>query len=201
MKTTELPLTERQKQALETRDRIRKAAFLLFEKKGFENVSMQEIARAAGCSAGNLYHYYKNKEALILQFTDHVDAVYDRLVKQIPKSYGPLKRLEWFVLHAIIESNEEDAIAMGFAHALKNPELHTLDPLTDRPYYRYLEQMIDACIRKGLITDEYTTEDVIRMILILQRGLLFHWRVEQGRFDITQMATRLVHGLIGQIRA
>lgn len=50
-------MTARKRQALEMRSRIQSAALDLFDKEGFENVSVEEIAQAAGCSVGNIYHY------------------------------------------------------------------------------------------------------------------------------------------------
>ena len=74
-------ITARKKQALETRGRIQSVALDLFDRNGFENVSVEEIAQAAGCSVGNIYHYFKSKDELVLQVTDHVDAAYLELEK------------------------------------------------------------------------------------------------------------------------
>ena len=52
----EKPLTTRKRQALEMRSRIQYVALDLFDRDGFENVSVEQIAQAAGCSVGNIYH-------------------------------------------------------------------------------------------------------------------------------------------------
>ena len=72
-------LTQRKMQALEMRSRIQSTALDLFDREGFENVSVEEIAQAAGCSVGNIYHYFKSKDELAIQVTDHVDAAYAEL--------------------------------------------------------------------------------------------------------------------------
>lgn len=48
------------------KERILKAALKLFSEKEFDDVSMQEIAAEAQCTAGNIYHYFKNKEELLI---------------------------------------------------------------------------------------------------------------------------------------
>ena len=45
-------MTARKQQAQQMRSRIRQAALDLFDKEGFENVSVEQIAQAAGCSVG-----------------------------------------------------------------------------------------------------------------------------------------------------
>jgi AcrR family transcriptional regulator len=49
----------------ETRQAILKAAGQLFAQRGFEAVTMREIAREAGCSHTTIYIYFKDKEALL----------------------------------------------------------------------------------------------------------------------------------------
>ena len=72
----EKKLTPRKQQALEMRRKIQTAALDLFDREGFENVSVESIAQASGCSVGNIYHYFKSKDELALQVTDNVDEVY-----------------------------------------------------------------------------------------------------------------------------
>ena len=70
----EKQLTARKRQALEMRSRIQNVALDLFDRDGFENVSVEQIAQAAGCSVGNIYHYFKSKDELIIHVTSSVDA-------------------------------------------------------------------------------------------------------------------------------
>ncbi len=51
----------------ETKQAIVTAAGRLFAERGFEAVTMREIAKAAGCSHTTIYLYFKDKEALLHQ--------------------------------------------------------------------------------------------------------------------------------------
>lgn len=53
----------------ETKKAILTAAAELFSVKGFEAVSIREIAKAAGCSHTTLYIYFTDKEALLHQLS------------------------------------------------------------------------------------------------------------------------------------
>lgn len=75
-----MTMTNRKRQAMETKLRIQEKALELFDKKGFENVSMEQIARAAGCSAGNIYNYFASKDLLAVKLMDHVDQIYDEMI-------------------------------------------------------------------------------------------------------------------------
>lgn len=51
----------------ETKRAIVSSAGLLFAERGFDAVTMREIAKEAGCSHTTIYLYYKDKEALLHQ--------------------------------------------------------------------------------------------------------------------------------------
>jgi len=53
----------------ETKEQILKAAGTLFANKGFDSVSIREIAKEAGCSHTTIYLYFKDKEALLHQLS------------------------------------------------------------------------------------------------------------------------------------
>ena len=85
-------LTSRKKQAMEMRSRIQAVALELFDKEGFENVSVEQIAQAAGCSVGNIYHYFKSKDELVIHgirypqqgiLRDNEKRVYFRVLREL----------------------------------------------------------------------------------------------------------------------
>ena len=55
----------RQARAAETRKRIVEAAIKLITENGFENVSIEDIAKEAEVSTGSFYTYFKKKEDIV----------------------------------------------------------------------------------------------------------------------------------------
>ena len=52
----------------ESRERILRAAIDIFQRKGFEETSMREIATEAGVATGAAYYYFASKDAIVLAF-------------------------------------------------------------------------------------------------------------------------------------
>ena len=75
-------MTPRKQQTLEIRAKIQNTALSLFDREGFENVSVEEIAQAVGCSVGNIYHYFKSKDELAIQVTQMVDRAYAEMEQE-----------------------------------------------------------------------------------------------------------------------
>src|SRR5271157_6320081 len=63
MSSTALPAARRT--ADERRERILEAAKQAFAAHGFHAATMQDVAQAAGMSAGNLYRTFPSKEAIV----------------------------------------------------------------------------------------------------------------------------------------
>ena len=72
----------------EMRKRIYEAAIKEFSEKGFNKASMREIAKSAGMTVGNLYRYFRGKEAL---FYSIISPAYDCLMELVGKSIEMVK--------------------------------------------------------------------------------------------------------------
>ena len=182
------------------RAKIQNTALALFDRDGFDNVSMQDIAREAGCSIGNLYHYFKSKDELAIQVTVHVDNAYQEWETLHPRAENPaLERLLDFVEFALETSAEEEVLYTAFIHGLKYPQQHTLKTYEERDYFRMLREMIEDCMEEGSIDRQLNVDDVRRELVILHRGTLFQWRIEESRFRLREkgraMAEHLLKGL------
>lgn len=61
--------SKHEKRSEETKKLILKAAGRLFAKKGYDAVTIREIAKEAGCSHTTIYLYFKDKVALLHELT------------------------------------------------------------------------------------------------------------------------------------
>ena len=52
----------------ETRRQIYETALRLFQKKGFEETTMREIAKEAGVALGGAYYYFQSKDEVVMEF-------------------------------------------------------------------------------------------------------------------------------------
>ncbi|KIF05584.1 TetR family transcriptional regulator [Streptomyces sp. RSD-27] len=116
-----LGLRERKKQR--TRQTIFEAALRLFLSRGFDDVSIVEIAEAAEVSKRTLFTYFPTKEDLVLHvFADHEDES-ARVVRGRPAGTSPLAALHAHELDALARRDPvtgltSDPEAVAFARLL-----------------------------------------------------------------------------------
>ncbi len=86
----------RQARSHETKNRILASAKMLFESKGFEKVTIEEMAREAQVSAPSIYSIFQSKRGVLLGLMDEAlpPEQHAALVEQSKKEKCPRKRLE-----------------------------------------------------------------------------------------------------------
>lgn len=67
-----LPAAPLQKRSLDKRARLKTAGLALFGEKGYENTSIDEIARRAKLAVGSFYQHFRSKRQLLLALMDEL---------------------------------------------------------------------------------------------------------------------------------
>ena len=191
-------LTPRKRQAIEMRAKIQSAALTLFNREGFENVSVEEIAQTVGCSVGNIYHYFKSKDELAIQVTQMVDEAYTVLEEEYlaDRETSGREKLMDFVGRSLEISASDEMLYKAFIHGLRYPEQAVLQKNDKRVYYRLLRELVDLCQREGSIHPSYEPDCLVEDLVVLHRGTLFEWRIYQEGFDIAKQGRRMADALL-----
>src|SRR5690606_32810271 len=116
------------KRSEETKQAILEAAGSLFAAKGFESVTMREIAKEAGCSHTTIYLYFQDKEALlhhlVLPPLQNLEEEFKLLQQEGHKE--PLRTLtqlgEKFILFCLRRRNMVNVLFMLKAERVDEPE-------------------------------------------------------------------------------
>ncbi|SBW22718.1 TetR family transcriptional regulator [Candidatus Protofrankia californiensis] len=92
------PLSLRERKKQRTHDALSAAAISLFLERGFDNVSVAEVAAAAEVSKPTLFTYFPSKEDLVLhRIVDHHGEA-ARVVRERPSGETPLAALERYFI-------------------------------------------------------------------------------------------------------
>ena len=198
------PALHERADAAVNRQQILMAARQLFDQRGVEQVTMDEIARAAGVGKGTLYRRYPDKSALVVELMDSCFVNFEReTLDEIQSS-----------------STSEDASAIDQLHAFLDrlidwTEEHTpyLGVIADQsegarrgsgrcgPIYRWLHGVVDYLLRQATAAGEANIVDTVYVadvilsavdvdLYVFQRRER-HYSPEQIRAGIHQLVDRL----------
>jgi len=130
---------------------ILRSAVAAFRRRGFHGASMDQIARALGMQKGNLYYYFKSKEAILFLCHDYsLDILLERLREVERQQAGPavkLRRLIVAFIHMILDELHGTALTMDL-QARSKPHFRRVVAKRDR-FDRGVRAVIEDGIRKG----------------------------------------------------
>lgn len=130
--------------AEERRLTLIRAAVRLFTEKGYGETRMEEIASAAGCTTGPLYHFFKTKADV---FEGVMDRYFTGVIHQVQESRGaldepsPLKRMKASV-DALLKI---ERIAAGQMFLREAPSI-----LGPKRWSKTLDKLVTAGIEEDL---------------------------------------------------
>lgn len=174
----------RQAQSQETKNRILASAKMLFESKGFEKVTIEEIAREAQVSAPSIYSIFQSKRGVLLGLMDEAlsPEQFEALVEQGKKEKCPYKRLE---ITASIARQLYDAekAQLSFLRgaSILDPVFKELEIEREKRRYQRQKETVKTMANEKVFTDNlslskirdilwaFTGRDFYRM-LVVERG-------------------------------
>jgi AcrR family transcriptional regulator len=129
-------------ESVSVREMILNNATRLFVERGYNGVSMREIAEACKLSKAGLYYHFTDKEALFLAILNgNLDAITNLVHKTNLRTQNTRERIIGFS-HAIFTELTIDQRSMI---RLANQELRNLQPALQEQFLKkYHEEFIDA---------------------------------------------------------
>src|SRR5437899_10724195 len=85
-------LERRQRERVQTRQKILEAARRMFVQHGYDATTMRAIAAKIGYTPTAIYHHFRNKEALLTELTTQDFRALAQALQQIGEVAGPLDR-------------------------------------------------------------------------------------------------------------
>jgi len=150
------------------------AAEALFNEKGFENTSVEDIVQRVGVAKGLFYYYFKSQEELLGAIVDKILDEMEQIVLQATNKEGltAMQRLQEM-------STSSDTIRarggrlMKFFHEERNQALHLqLEVRTMKFLVPAMEAIIKQGVREGVFNTPYPKETALALFGI--KGVIHH---------------------------
>ena len=144
-----------------------------FAAKGFEGASMQDLAKAAGMSAGNFYRYFPSKDAIIAALIERDLAEIQHEFNQIISSNTPRETFRNLV-RARVETpdfRKEAIITQIEALAAQKPEIAALKARMENDILGYLVAAFGRIANVGPTEAAQHFAPHGKFVMLLIRGL------------------------------
>jgi AcrR family transcriptional regulator len=186
------------------REMILERAAALFARRGYPGTSMNQVAEACGLSKATLYHYYKDKYALLVSIADsHVSRLQGIVQEALAENLGPEGQMRVLIRRLV----DEYAHAQN-AHRVLTEDVKFLEEEDRKRVLDKEREVVDgfakvvAALRPDL--KQAAMSKPLTMLLFGMINWMFTWMKPEGRMDYDAMApvvTDLFLGGLGAVKA
>lgn len=188
-------LTNRKIQAKNTHDKVYSVAIKLFEEKGFENITVDEVCMMAEVSTGTFYNVFKSKYAILDHIFELADDFFLNTVKgQIQEGTIQERILLYFNFYA--EYNLDRGLT--FVKQLYTGK-NNLFAKKNRSMQIVLKEVIEDAQSKGELSSETSAMEIVEFLFVCVRGLVYDWCLKNGEFNLKEATHDFVTKLLKTI--
>jgi TetR/AcrR family fatty acid metabolism transcriptional regulator len=173
--------------ANERKNQIINATIECISRYGYNNFSMQDVARIADVSKGIIHYYFLNKEDLMMAVLDRVagdiESLLAEIMEQSPDPAERLKNLVQMCFGIVKNKREYYCINIDFWTQINQKE--TVRQSIAKHYAKFrnttaaiIQQGIDSGVFKPGNANHYAS-----VIIALVDGLSLQWLFDEGVFD------------------
>ena len=178
----EKKMTKRALQAQKTRQKIYRCGAELFRKHGYQNVSMEQIAQAAGVGIGTMYHYYPSKADLYGEMFIRVDDFFCAFTEEDVLQRPPREVLmEFFRQYARLN----EGMGVEYVQLLVSPKNREIFQ-GNQDFELILERLLEGYQKDGRLSRRRTAAQWRAYLMICARGVVFDWPIHNAPdYDLT----------------
>lgn len=167
----------------------------VFIEKGYEDVSMAEVASRAGVTGGNIYRYFSNRRELLLKvLEDWMEGVLADCEERLAGIGGVQNRLHFMIWHHLLQVKnnlELSNLLVFYVRSSPDYEDTRCFELT-RKYTRLTESILEEGVAEGIFREDAPVGMVRN--LIHGGSEYYAWSYIAGRstqLDIVQAANQI----------
>jgi AcrR family transcriptional regulator len=188
--------TSRQIQAENTKAHILAVAEELLQHKIFDEISIQDICKKADVSVGAFYHHFGNKDGIIIELYKDIDKFF---ITEVLESVIDKEPIEAIVLYLVEQCKYalnlgKDLVKNVYKAQIDNGNVFFLSD--ERGLPKGLQTLIIRAIDQKKIRSDISAELLEKELLIISRGIIYHWCVSNGAVDILENTRKIISNYI-----
>ncbi len=183
------------------RGMILEQAGLLFARRGYPATSMNQVAEACGLSKATLYHYYKDKYALLVHIAEaHVTRLAAIVQQVLDRGLAPEPQMRELIASLV----REYATAQS-AHRVLTEDVRFLEP-DDRQRLLDIERAVVRGFAQAVVALRPDLKDSVlgmplTMLLFGMVNWMFTWMKPDGALGYQDMAPVVADLFLGGLPA
>jgi TetR/AcrR family transcriptional regulator, cholesterol catabolism regulator len=131
---------------VDSRQEILRTAARLFQQRGYDATSMNDVAAALKLSKGGLYHHFQSKDEILFEIMTHaMEITEERVVKPVSSIADPEERLRALIrlhIEVVLSPRDREITVMLHENHPLPPSLRKRINARKKEYVHFLERLM-----------------------------------------------------------
>jgi AcrR family transcriptional regulator len=132
--------------AVDSRQEILRTAARLFQQRGYDATSMNDVAAALKLSKGGLYHHFQSKDEILFEIMDHaMEITQERVLNPVRGIADPEERLRTLIrlhIEVVLSPRDREITVMLHENHPLPPSLRKRINARKKDYVHFLEKLM-----------------------------------------------------------
>lgn len=166
---------------------ITNAAMEIFLEKGYENATMDNIAKKAGISKGGLYHYFKSKDTVLIfvnqKISENIEKIMYNALKMPSVKEGIMFYIENYLKYWLEHPKETSFLFLSITKMMDNHELLDYYQQFTGDYMNYFQQAFEMGVNSGEFIQHNVKTSAITLVAALDGIISYMILDNELKFD------------------
>jgi TetR/AcrR family transcriptional regulator, cholesterol catabolism regulator len=188
--------------SIDSRQEILHTAARLFQQRGYDATSMNDVAAALKLSKGGLYHHFESKDDILFEIMNHaMDLTQERVVAPVRAIADPEERLRALIrlhIETVLSPRDREITVMLHENHPLPPALRKRINLRKKEYVHFVETLIGEVQRarkaKGAVSARAAAFALLGMI-----NWIYQWYKPEGDLQAQNLIPQFTDLVFGGI--
>jgi AcrR family transcriptional regulator len=194
---------------IDSRQEILRTAGRLFQQRGYDATSMNDVAAALKLSKGGLYHHFQSKDEILFEIMNHaMELTQERVITPVRSIVGAEERLRALIrlhLEVVLSPRDREITVMLHENHPLPPALRKRINVRKKEYIHFVENLIadvqnqaqkSARSSKGAVSPRAAAFALLGMI-----NWIYQWYKPEGELQASNLIPQFTALVFGGILA
>jgi TetR/AcrR family transcriptional regulator, cholesterol catabolism regulator len=189
---------------VDSRQEILRTAARLFQQRGYDATSMNDVAAALKLSKGGLYHHFQSKDEILFEIMNHaMEITQERVVGPVRAIADPVERLKALIrlhIEVVLSPRDREITVMLHENHPLPPTLRKRINTRKKEYIHYVEGLMAEVQRarqaKGSVSPRAAAFALLGMI-----NWIYQWYKPEGTLQSHNLVPQFTEFVLGGILA
>src|SRR6202140_4362589 len=193
---------------IDSRQEILRTAARLFQQRGYDATSMNDVAAALKLSKGGLYHHFQSKDEILFEIMDHaMEITQERVLNPVRGISDPEERLRALIrlhIEVVLSPRDREITVMLHENHPLPPSLRKRINARKKEYIHFVESLIADFQKEAQRTRQTkcsVSPGAAAFALLGMINWIYQWYKPEGELQANNLIPQFTELLFGGILA